>query len=60
MLGELSEDGQVSIKRSEVSLLTHELAGNTGRPSSQLSTLLGRNDVWNLLLNEQKFSECID
>ena len=59
LLEELSEDGQVSIKRSVVSILTRELAGKAGRPSSWLSILLGRNDAWNLLLNEQRFSGCL-
>ena len=36
-----------------------ELAGKAGRPSSWQSTLLGGNDVCNLLLDEQQFSECL-
>ena len=35
-------------------VLTHKLAGKAGRPSRRLSILLGGNDAWNLLLNEQR------
>ena len=40
--------------------ITRELAGMAGRPSNWLSILLGRNDARNLLLNKQRFSECLD
>ena len=42
------------------SLPIRELAGDVGKPSSWWSNLLGGNNVWNLLLNEQWFNECPD
>ena len=35
-------------------VLIRELAVKAGRPSRRLSILLGGNDAWNLLLNEQR------
>ena len=54
LLGELNEDRQVSIMWWEVSLLTHELAGMAGRPSSRLSILHGGNDARNYQKNTAK------
>ena len=59
-LWELSGDGQVSNVLGIAYLSTSYVSGKAGSPWSQWSTLLGRNDVWNLLMNEQQFSECLD
>ena len=45
--------------RWEVSPPIHDLAGEAGRPSSQLSIILGKYDAWNLLLNKLQLSECL-
>ena len=53
-MGELS---QHKVVRSSLPIC--KLAGKVGRSSSWQSTLLGGNDDWNFLLNEQQFSECL-